>query len=213
MKRLAAVIGLILLAGLAWGETSNPQGLPSASGDSSNSSLSNFQVLGDNTAGIVSNNDYIIGSGLATMIFQPLTPTPGTYTPTIPAGKDAVVSYPNPFNPDSENCTIAYKYATDAQVQIYIFDVTGTIIKMIITNSGSSRASDGYSRYSWDGKIVTETKLPAESILSGLLRAAKVLVKPKSWRSANPLLFQDDVLSLWSCLLELNLLVTVYHPW
>jgi hypothetical protein len=152
MKRLAAVIGLILLAGLAWGETSNPQGLPSASGDSSNSSLSNFQVLGDNTAGIVSNNDYIIGSGLATMIFQPLTPTPGTYTPTIPAGKDAVVSYPNPFNPDSENCTIAYKYATDAQVQIYIFDVTGTIIKMIITNSGSSRASDGYSRYSWDGK-------------------------------------------------------------
>jgi flagellar hook assembly protein FlgD len=62
-----------------------------------------------------------------------------------------VISYPNPFNPTTQSSNIAYRLAQDADVKIYIYDLSGALIRLIATNS-ASRASDGYSRYAWDGK-------------------------------------------------------------
>lgn len=130
--------------------TSDPQGLPSASGDTAGGGFSNFQVLGEDVAGVTGNANYVTGIGLAPMIYLPLTPIPGTNIPTIASGESNVVIYPNPFNPDTGTCYIAYKLALDAQVYIYIMDLTGTVIKKVLT-TGANRASDGYSRYGWDG--------------------------------------------------------------
>ncbi|MDD5382804.1 MAG: T9SS type A sorting domain-containing protein, partial [Candidatus Margulisbacteria bacterium] len=96
--------------------------------------------------------DYVMGVGLAAMIFSPLMPHPGDITPVIPSDEADVISYPNPFNPDrGQTIEISYKLAQDAEVKIYIFDITGQLIRTIVTTS-ANRASDGYSRYAWDGK-------------------------------------------------------------
>jgi hypothetical protein len=150
MKRVFFISVILLLASAAWAVTSDPQGLPSASGDTTGGGLNNFQVLGEDVAGVTGNLNYVTGIGLAPMIYLPLTPTPGTDIPNIPAGQSDLVIYPNPFNPDSGNCVIAYKLSQDAQVYVYIMDMTGTVVKKALTSS-ANRGSDGYSRYGWDG--------------------------------------------------------------
>jgi hypothetical protein len=138
------------LAATAYAITSDPQGLPSASGDTTGGGFSNFQVLGEDVVGVTGNTNYVTGIGLAPMIYRPLTPNPGTYIPNIPSGQNNVVIYPNPFNPVTGICTIAYILSQDAQVYIYIMDLTGTVINRVLTTS-AGRGSDGYSRYGWDG--------------------------------------------------------------
>ena len=63
----------------------------------------------------------------------------------------ATIAYPSPFNPATEQVTIAYQHTTDETINIYIMDITGVVIKQIRTNSATTRGADGYSRTTWDG--------------------------------------------------------------
>lgn len=178
MKKALLAIVLLLIAGASFADTSYPQGLPIASGINQDSNIINFQVAGEDAAGVISNGGYVSGVGLAAMIFNPLLPGPGEYIPTITTIEGDAVSYPNPFDPDVETATIAYKLAQDAEVKVYIIDISGAIIRTIITNS-SSRASDGYSRVTWDGKSGFGTAAANGIYLVQIVSGGKIIGKTK----------------------------------
>jgi len=152
VNKAPIIILMIFLAGAAFASISSPEGLVAASGLSESSGFDNFAVVGDNVAGLISDALYTSGVGLAAAIFTPLLPQAGQPVPTIPTSEGEVVSYPSPFNPDlNQSTTVSYKLSQDVEVKVLIYDITGQLIKTIITNS-ANRWSDGYSRISWDGK-------------------------------------------------------------
>lgn len=152
MNKALIIIIIIFLAGAAFATMSSPEGLVAASGLSESSGFDNFAVVGDNVAGLISDALYVSGVGLAAAIFTPLLPQTGQPVPTIPTSEGEVMSYPSPFNPDlNQSITVSYKLSQDVGVKILIYDITGQLIKTIITSS-SNRGADGYSRVSWDGR-------------------------------------------------------------
>jgi hypothetical protein len=150
VKKLIYLIFILTLAVPALASTTTPEALVTSSGIIEGSNSSNFSVVGEPVAGVISSAHYVSGVGLASMIFSPLLPkTDGGYTPVATFEGEAI-AYPNPFNPNVESVTIIYKLAEDAQVKVYIFDITGKVVKTISALS-SSRGADGYSRVVWDG--------------------------------------------------------------
>ncbi len=100
-------------------------------------------------SGVVSGGNYVSSVGLASMIFTPLLPVNGGY-PRVATFEGDALGYPNPFNPEIESITIAYKMGEDAEVKVYIFDISGRVVRTLRASS-SARGADGYSRVSWDG--------------------------------------------------------------
>lgn len=152
MRRFIWVLILLCLAcGSAFATTSTPSDILSASGSIEGTNYVNFSALGENAVGVITSTSFRCGAGISSMIYTPLIPTPGDNTPTVARSLGVVISYPNPFNPTTQSSNIAYLLAQDADVKIYIYDLSGSLIRQIATNSGS-RAADGYSRYAWNGK-------------------------------------------------------------
>jgi len=178
MKYFLLVLSVFLLVSTAGADTSNPEGLPSTSGDTSNTSYDNFQVAGEDVAGVVGNSSYTSGVGLAAMIFSPLLPNPGSYIPTVPTSVGDIICYPSPFNPDSDTATIAYLYTPDIDVKVYVIDIAGSVIKMIPANS-ASRGSDGYSRAYWDGSSAFGSKVGNGVYLINIVAEGKRIAKTK----------------------------------
>lgn len=111
-----------------------------------------FAVLGEGAVGVVFGSGYGSTVGLASVIFTPLMSQTGQSVPTVVTPEGDIICYPNPFNPDlPESITIAYKLPQDVLVKVYIFDITGQIVRTILAYS-SSRGADGFSRVSWDGR-------------------------------------------------------------
>ncbi|MBN2058289.1 MAG: T9SS type A sorting domain-containing protein [Candidatus Saganbacteria bacterium] len=179
MKRLLLVSAVILLASMSFADTSNPEGLPMSSGSNTTTNYQNFQVAGEDVSGVIGGTGYVSGVGLASMIYSPLLPNPGSYIPTVPTSEGEIVSYPNPFNPDSgETANIAYRYAQDVQVKVYIIDITGTILRTIDANS-ADRAGDGYSRVGWDGRTAFGTTVANGVYLVQIVYNGKTIAKTK----------------------------------
>lgn len=131
---------------------SSPEALTEASGDLTSSNWASFSVLGEDTVGVISGGSYISTVGLAAVIFTPLASNAGESVPRVNSAEVSIISYPNPFNPNRpESVTIAYKMAQDVEVKVYIFDITGQLMRTI-TISSSNRGPDGMSRVSWDGR-------------------------------------------------------------
>jgi len=152
MRRYICVLSfLFLVGGSVFASTTTPSDLLTSSGTQQGTAYTNFSAVGENAVGVITSTSFRSGAGIAAMIYTPLIPDPGNNTPTIATSLGVVISYPNPFNPNTQVSNIAYRLAQDADVKIYIYDLSGSLIRLIVTNS-SSRASDGYSRYAWDGK-------------------------------------------------------------
>lgn len=151
-----------------------------ASGDLTSGNLASFSVLGEDTVGILSGGSYISTIGLASVIFTPLASNAGEPVPTVNTAEVSIISYPNPFNPDRpESITIAYKMTQDVDVKVYIFDITGQLMRTI-TVSSSNRGPDGLSRVSWDGKSnfgeVVENGVYLVRIVAGGTTAARTKI-------------------------------------
>ena len=178
MKYFLLILSVFLLVSVVNADTSNPEGLPMTSGDTSNSSYDNFQVAGEDAAGVIGNSSYISGVGLAAMIFSPLLPNPGSFIPNVPSTVGDIICYPSPFDPDSETATIAYRYIPDVDVKIYIINISGTVVKLVSANS-ASRGADGYSRAYWDGSTAYGAKVGTGGYLLNIVAEGKRIAKTK----------------------------------
>jgi|GEM_PF-3482508 len=64
-----------------------------------------------------------------------------------------VLCYPVPFKPLSgENVRIAYNLSQDADVTIYVYDVSGRVVLTRKYSSGAMGGHAGYNEFSWDGE-------------------------------------------------------------
>lgn len=136
----------------AFAYASSPEALAETSGIISSANFSSFLVLGENVAGGIFGGGYSGTVGLASVVFTPLVSQAGTPVPTVNTAEVDIISFPNPFNPNlPESVTIAYKMAQDVEVKVYIFDVTGVLVRTI-TSSSSTRRIDGLSWVYWDGR-------------------------------------------------------------
>jgi hypothetical protein len=150
MNKLIYLVSILILAVPALASTTTPEALVTSSGIIEGANSSNFAVVGEPFAGVISSAHYVSGVGLASMIFSPLLPkTDGGYT-TIATFEGDAIAYPNPFNPATESITIVYRLSEDAEVKVYIFDITGQVVRTISTLS-ANRGADGYSRVVWNG--------------------------------------------------------------
>ncbi|MDD5594428.1 MAG: T9SS type A sorting domain-containing protein, partial [Candidatus Margulisbacteria bacterium] len=154
MKKLLLlfILPAALLISPAAATTSTPEALVVASGALSGADLSSFSVLGENTMGVISGANSTVTVGLASVIYTPLVAQTGVLVPIVATAETSVISYPNPFNPNlSQSVTVAYKLSSDVGVKVYIFDVTGQLVRQIAISS-ANRGPDGLSRVSWDGR-------------------------------------------------------------
>ena len=62
-----------------------------------------------------------------------------------------ILNYPNPFAPPAQSTTIYYSLNNDANVRIYIFDITNQLVKRFNFSSGSSGGIQGTNVATWDG--------------------------------------------------------------
>ena len=65
---------------------------------------------------------------------------------------DRVMNSPNPFNPNHESTQIDYLLSKPADVDIYIYSLSGELQKHVSSSSGQSGSTTGYNRVIWDGK-------------------------------------------------------------
>lgn len=150
MKRIMYLISILLLAVPALASTTTPEALVTSSGIIEGPNSSSFAVVGENFAGVISSAHYVSGVGLASMIFSPLLPKTDGSFPTVATFEGDAIAYPNPFTPGTESITIVYRLTEDAEVKVYIFDITGQVVRTISALS-SNRGTDGYSRVVWNG--------------------------------------------------------------
>jgi hypothetical protein len=61
------------------------------------------------------------------------------------------INSPNPFDPARENTTIIYKLAKDADINAYIFTITGDLIWKNNFTAGSNGGRTGDNAFTWDG--------------------------------------------------------------
>lgn len=64
---------------------------------------------------------------------------------------DAVLVYPNPYNPNQGNLRIAYKLNKDAAVAIYVFNAVNQPIYKREIASGADGGHAGYNEVTWNG--------------------------------------------------------------
>jgi len=64
-----------------------------------------------------------------------------------------VYPYPQPFSPKKDgNCDIQYTMSVDADIEIYLYSVTGEIIKKLYGRKGQEGGSAGTNKVKWDGR-------------------------------------------------------------
>jgi len=63
-----------------------------------------------------------------------------------------VLNYPNPFNPETETTKIAYSLSAQADIDIYIYTLTGQRLIHKVIQSGDEGARIGYNEVQWDGR-------------------------------------------------------------
>lgn len=178
MRKALLILMVLFSINAAFAYTTTPEALVSASGLNESATLFNFSAFEENMAGVISGANFTSGIGLAASIFTPLLPQAGASIPTVSTPEGDVISYPNPFNPDTEIITIAYKLAQDAEVKVYILDISGVVIKTIVTNS-SNRAADGFSRVSWDGESSFGEAISSGLYLAQIVSSGKIIGKAK----------------------------------
>lgn len=62
------------------------------------------------------------------------------------------ITYPSPFSSiRQKTCYIQYTLSKNANIEIYIADVTGQRVKRYVINSGEEGGSAGVNKISWDG--------------------------------------------------------------
>lgn len=168
-----------VLASACPAEVSAPEALISASGLVTSASYDSFSALGDNFAGVIYDNDYTTAVGLAALIFTPLSSQSGQPVPVVTTPEGEVIAYPNPFNPDlPESVTIAYKMTQDVTVKTYVFDLTGQVIRVIVSSS-ANRGADGFSRVSWDGRSGFGEVVPNGIYFVRVVQGSSVVAKAK----------------------------------
>ena len=150
LKKILYLVFILTLAIPALASTTTPEALVTSSGIIEGANSSNFAVVGEPFAGVISSANYVSGVGLASMIFSPLLPKTDGEFPTVATFEGDAIAYPNPFNPATESITILYRLVQDAEVKVYIFDITGQVVRTISTLS-ANRGTDGYSRVVWNG--------------------------------------------------------------
>ncbi|MFH0887427.1 MAG: Ig-like domain-containing protein, partial [bacterium] len=64
----------------------------------------------------------------------------------------AAFNYPNPFNPNAEVTRIGYNLTNDANVAIYVYDITARLIWESHYSSGTVGGRLGYNEVQWDGR-------------------------------------------------------------
>ncbi|PIS30909.1 hypothetical protein COT42_02135 [Candidatus Saganbacteria bacterium CG08_land_8_20_14_0_20_45_16] len=148
---IIAVLAVVFSPALAW--QSGPESLTviSGKGQAASGIYTNYSYFGEAVSGIVSGSIGSMGVGMGAALFSPVLHQAATQA-AISSFNGAPICYPNPFNPETESLTIAYKYTQDVDLNVYIYNITGYLLKMLATNSGRTRnSSDGYSRVVWDG--------------------------------------------------------------
>ena len=65
---------------------------------------------------------------------------------------DRVMNSPNPFNPRVESTQIDYLLSRNAEVELYIYALSGELQWHVHVGSGESGGQVGYNRVVWDGK-------------------------------------------------------------
>ncbi len=70
--------------------------------------------------------------------------------PSLPGG--TVTNYPNPFHPNENATTIAYKLSDDAIVSMRIFTLDGRLVLRKKYGAGSDGGSAGLNEILWDGR-------------------------------------------------------------
>jgi flagellar hook capping protein FlgD len=66
-------------------------------------------------------------------------------------GPGYATNYPNPFHPPAEGTTIAYKLSDNAAVTMRIYTQTGSLVKRVFFDKGTSGGIAGLNQYVWDG--------------------------------------------------------------
>ncbi|MBU0630039.1 MAG: T9SS type A sorting domain-containing protein [Candidatus Margulisbacteria bacterium] len=153
MRLLLVIVCLVLFLSPGFAYSTSPEALTMGPATSTGTNFINYGVAGESIAGLICSGSYGGSVGLASMVYTPLFPQAGGAVAIIPSGEGETLVYPNPFIPESQPVTIAYKYATDAPVKAYIFDLSGSLIRLI-SDTSANRGSDGYSRVVWDGRSV-----------------------------------------------------------
>jgi len=64
---------------------------------------------------------------------------------------DAVLVYPNPYNPNNGNLRFAYKLSKDAAVTIYVFNAVNQPVYKREIASGADGGHAGYNEVTWNG--------------------------------------------------------------
>jgi len=179
MRVWVVLVFIVLLAKISLALTSTPEALIPVSGSSEGSIYENFAVVGSDVGGIIYSSTLVSGVGLASAIFTPLLPMEGQWVPTVPTSEGETVSYPNPFNPDKDqSITIAFKYNTDAEVKVLIFDITGQLIQTLV-GSSANRGMDGYSRIAWNGRSGFGETVENGVYLVNIISGGKTIAKSK----------------------------------
>lgn len=62
-----------------------------------------------------------------------------------------ILNYPNPFSPPSQPTTICYSLSENADINIYIFDITNHLTKKFSLKSGSNGGIAGINNITWEG--------------------------------------------------------------
>jgi hypothetical protein len=60
-------------------------------------------------------------------------------------------NFPNPFNPNNETTKIEYQLTKEADVDIYIFSISGEKLWQKKMSTGETGATAGYNKIEWDG--------------------------------------------------------------
>ena len=87
--------------------------------------------------------------------------------------------YPNPYDPASGNANIAYSLSSDAELKIYIFDDTGSVVIKKDFVSGSNGGRSGYNEINWDGKNEAGSSIKNGAYTAALIAGGKIVGKAK----------------------------------
>lgn len=79
-----------------------------------------------------------------------------TATVTVTGGDlrilDTPISYPSPYNPSrGKLVTFQYTLSNDANIDLFIFDISGRIVKKISINAGEDGGSGQLNKVTWNG--------------------------------------------------------------